>query len=309
MTMSTPVAQIGRGAVVAGFDGSPQARQAALWAAREAENLRRELVVVNALRAAFPELTVNPVAVALPDAATGAMAEEKTRKHAEHELAVIAAECARVAPTTEVRPHVVYGHPTEVLSRVAQEAALLVVGASGSTGLTRALLGSVAADLVHTTTTPVVVVRDDTIGQGHVVVGVDGSDVNARAVDFGFGFAARHGCDLVAVHAVTDRAVDVVTETEQWRQMRDEAYAVLAAALADHVERHPDVKVTRVVSFDSPAQALLDQATDATLLVVGSHGRGAVRRALLGSVSHALLYHAPCSIAVLRHGHEKGDQR
>ncbi|NKE62404.1 universal stress protein [Lentzea sp. PSKA42] len=136
--MSTPVSATGRGAVVAGFDGSPHARQAVLWAAQEAANRRRELVVVSAIRGAYPELTVNPGAVALPDA----MTDEGPRKHAERELAVVVAECARVAPEADVRPHVVYGHPTEVLTRVAQEAVLLVVGSSGSTGLTRALLGS-----------------------------------------------------------------------------------------------------------------------------------------------------------------------
>ncbi|SDM92930.1 Nucleotide-binding universal stress protein, UspA family [Lentzea albidocapillata subsp. violacea] len=302
--MSTPVSATGRGAVVAGFDGSSQARQAVLWAAREAANRQRELVVVNAIRGAYPELTVNPGAVALP----GAVTEEAPLERAEHELAVVVAECARVAPDIDVRPHVVYGHPTEVLSRVAEEAVLLVVGPVGTTGLTRALLGSVAADLVHTTTTPVVVARDETIDEGQVVVGVDGSDVSASAIGFGFDFAARHGCDLLAVHAVTDRPMDLATETAQWREIRDHADTVLAATLAGHGERYPDVKVTRTVSFDSPAQALLNQATNAVLLVVGSHGRGAVRRALLGSVSHALVYHAPCSVAVLRRGQEKGER-
>jgi nucleotide-binding universal stress UspA family protein len=300
--MSAPVTEIGRGAVVAGFDGSPRSREAVLWAAREAANRRRDLVVVTAVRAVYPELTVNPGAVALPDAST----EEAARKRAEHELALVVADCARVAPETEVRPQVVHGHPTEVLTRVAEEAVLLVVGPVGSTGLTRALLGSVAADLVHTTTTtPVVVARADTLDGGQVVVGVDGSDLSAPALGFGFDFAARHGCDLVAVHAVTDRAVDVVTETAQWREIRDEADKVLAAAIAGHGDRHPDVKAHPVVSFESPAQALLNQAANAALLVVGSHGRGAVRRMLLGSVSHAVVYHAPCSVAVLRRGQER----
>jgi nucleotide-binding universal stress UspA family protein len=296
--MSTAVAEIGRGAVVAGYDGSPRAHQAVLWAAREAGSRRRDLVVVHAIPGSFPELTVSPVAVAMPDAAT----EEISRKHAEDELALVVAECAQVAPHIEVRSHVVHGHPSEVLSRVAEEAVLLVAGSSGHTGLTRALLGSVTADLVHLTRTPVVVVRDEPHDDGQVVVGVDGSDLSAPAVGFGFDFdfAARHGCDLVAVHAVLDRAVDVVTESAQWRELRDEADALLARTIAGHREDHPGVKAQRVVSFDSPAQALLNQATNAALLVVGSHGRGAVRRALLGSVSHALVYHAPCSVAVLR---------
>jgi nucleotide-binding universal stress UspA family protein len=51
---------------------------------------------------------------------------------------------------------------------------------------------------------------------------------------------------------------------------------------------------------DRPAQALLDRADNAQLLVVGSHCHGIRRRVFLGSVSHAVLYHAPCPVAVVR---------
>ncbi|MEU8363779.1 universal stress protein [Nonomuraea sp. NPDC048882] len=41
-------------------------------------------------------------------------------------------------------------------------------------------------------------------------------------------------------------------------------------------------------------------ARDAELLVVGSHGYGTFAGMVLGSVSHALLHHAPCPLAVVR---------
>ncbi|MGW3470806.1 universal stress protein [Saccharopolyspora sp. NPDC000995] len=56
----------------------------------------------------------------------------------------------------------------------------------------------------------------------------------------------------------------------------------------------------QVITLEKPVEALLREAQEASLLVVGSHGRGRLRRAFLGSVSHAVASRAPCPVAVLR---------
>lgn len=38
----------------------------------------------------------------------------------------------------------------------------------------------------------------------------------------------------------------------------------------------------------------------ADLIVIGSHGRGGVKRALLGSVAEGVMRHAPCPVLVVR---------
>ncbi len=52
----------------------------------------------------------------------------------------------------------------------------------------------------------------------------------------------------------------------------------------------------------SPKELIVDEATRwaADLIVVGSHGRGAAGRFLLGSVSQAVAAHAPCSVEIVR---------
>jgi nucleotide-binding universal stress UspA family protein len=73
----------------------------------------------------------------------------------------------------------------------------------------------------------------------------------------------------------------------------------LAESLAGWSEKYPDVEVDRRVVLGQPVQTLVDAADGAQLLVVGSRGRGAVRSALLGSVSHGVAHLATCPVAVV----------
>jgi nucleotide-binding universal stress UspA family protein len=54
-----------------------------------------------------------------------------------------------------------------------------------------------------------------------------------------------------------------------------------------------------VVQERHPAEALIELASDADLLVVGSRGRGGFHQLALGSVTHALVLHATCPVVVV----------
>lgn len=62
------------------------------------------------------------------------------------------------------------------------------------------------------------------------------------------------------------------------------------------------LKVTSEIIEGSPKRAILDEAErwGADLIVVGSHGYGALNRFLLGSVSQAVALHAKCSVEIVR---------
>jgi nucleotide-binding universal stress UspA family protein len=291
------VSQSAHDAVVVGYDGSAAARQAARWATREAATRHRRLLIVSAFRWPLTELTQLRTEMVV-------LAEDPFRAEYQKLLDGLVAECQELAPDVEVRGDLVTGEPVDVLDRVSVQANLLVLGSSGHGTVHQVLLGSTSAELVRLAQAPVVVVRGGDEVRGRVVVGADGSETSARAVDFAFDFASRHGAELVAVHAWSDLPLDALAAVREWDVEWDEvseaARVVLAETLAGHAERYPDVPVRQVVATSKPVQALLDEAEGADLVVVGSHGRGAVRRMLLGSVSQAVLHYAKCPVAVLR---------
>lgn len=90
----------------------------------------------------------------------------------------------------------------------------------------------------------------------------------------------------------------VVPDVEE--AVREGARSALAAAA--ETARTGGVEAETVLLDGVPADELcaLAERREATLIVVGSHGWGPVRRLLFGSVSAAVLHHAPCPVLVVR---------
>ena len=131
-----------------------------------------------------------------------------------------------------------------------------------------------------------------------IVVGVDGSPSSQRAVRWAAQQAKLTGATLRAVSSwrwpnyitIVPPGVDLASDT---RRTLDE---VLQEALTGS----EDVSVTRHVIEGPPGPALLTQAQDASLLVVGAQGRAAFPGMLLGSVAEYCVRHGSCPVVVVR---------
>lgn len=195
------------------------------------------------------------------------------------------------------------GDPVAQLLDVSQRVDLLVLGSDFARGGSR-LRGVRGVRITAAAQCPVVVVPDDDLDERTgVVVGVDGSEASEKAVAFAAAEADRLGEPLTAV--MTWSPVPVPFEMDDYPEdyldrMQDLSTEALAIALAGLRQDYPDLSVTTVVEPGYPAAVIARTAHHARLLVVGSHGRGAMARFLLGSTSQALLGQLPTVTAVIR---------
>lgn len=141
-----------------------------------------------------------------------------------------------------------------------------------------------------------------------IVVGVDGSPSADRALAWAARQAELEHRPLVLLHS----ADPVVLHEPGWVGSTVVDYASLAAAL-DHAAHQmlrraraavgtaaPDVDVVPVLVRPGAREALVEASERARLLVLGSHGRGPVGSALIGSVSASVARHAACPVVVCR---------
>ncbi len=134
-----------------------------------------------------------------------------------------------------------------------------------------------------------------------IVVGYDASEQSAVAVRWAAAEAALAGADVLVVHVwgFADRPGGGAGSSPLGQ-------AVLAGvqAVADEgaeIVRRADasVAVSAVIGHGSPAQALVDRAHGARMLVLGRHGTGWFNEALTGSVATGAVQRATCPVVVV----------
>ncbi|WP_431985909.1 universal stress protein [Streptomyces griseoflavus] len=283
--------------LVVGVDGSDSSLEAVDWAVDEAARLGLSLRLVHASLWERYE-------GGLPSFGTGRPAEEVLAEH----IAASAAERARLRdPELKVSSEVVPDDAVSALLHAAHESSALVTGSRGRGGIAGMLLGSVSLTVAARAVCPVVVVRGgepDRQGfPGRVVVGLGDSAEDSDAVRFAFREAEARGCDLHAVRAWRRPAHEHVDRPliadDAAGAGEERASALLTDALRDAARDHPRVEVRRQVVEGPAHKALLDASSGADLVVVGARRRHGHVGLQLGRVSHALLHHAGCPVAVV----------
>ncbi|RDI55250.1 universal stress protein [Nocardia mexicana] len=144
-----------------------------------------------------------------------------------------------------------------------------------------------------------------------ILVAVDGSAISYQAVAWAAVDAELRRCPL---HLITSSAFPTgygfgaaLGESEvEW--LREDARRILteASRIAHDAVPGDTISVTTELTFDLIIPTMIDRSRTARMIVVGNRGRGAIGRAVLGSVSTALSRHARCPVAVV-HGSSQAD--
>jgi nucleotide-binding universal stress UspA family protein len=176
---------------------------------------------------------------------------------------------------------------------------LVCMGTRGHRGIGELLLGSVAHHVVAHASVPVLLVGPkvkevpDTVRR--LVACVDGSPQAQAALTVADRLRRRLGAELFLVEVVDP---DIGSPGDTFD-------SVEVSRIAHQVDRGPHADVDfDVLHGPHPAAAIVDytKGIDATVLVVGTHGRTGVRSALLGSVAQAVVAASPLPTLVVPPG-------
>ncbi|MEW2611173.1 universal stress protein [Streptomyces sp. NPDC047880] len=310
--------------IVVGIDGSAEGLAAAHWAAHEAQRRGTGLSVIHVWH---PHPHPPPY-----------VPMDSTERHWAEQLLREAVRSVRAAhPDLRITDRLVCDATVAGLLKAAADADLLVLGSRGLGALGGFLMGSVSQRVVGRSARPVVLVRagrsaaDEHLPASdgvapeeipetpyrQVVLGLQTDRPCDELIEFAFDAARRRGTGLRVVHAFrtafrpapvpsmplvspAPEGPPVIPRPQAGTQADEEG--TVAAVLRPWREKYPAVPVTETVTEGRAAVVLVQAAQDAGLLVVGRRGTDHQVGVHTGPVTHAVLHHVGCPVAVVPHG-------
>ena len=149
-----------------------------------------------------------------------------------------------------------------------------------------------------------------------IVVPLDGSRLSTQAIPYATEVGKRFGAEIILVRVISAHGLAPVPEvqnaensnstdimqTEEIDDIDNAAYAKRYLINWAQSLKSQGVKVSYEVLVGNPAKAImqLSEAQQASLIVMISHGKGAFRRAIMGSVADEILRHSSIPVLIVR---------
>ncbi|NTU77787.1 MAG: universal stress protein [Chloroflexales bacterium] len=297
-------------AIMVPLDGSSMAEQALPMAARVARATGAALHLVHVHVAASRD----PISIeGLP-----VVDEELRSLAAEHERVYLERVAATVAGD-RLRPIVTRldGGVVHVLTSYARDiqAGLIIMTTHGRSGFAHLWLGSVAEALVRVTGTPLLLLRPNAQGVlidrpfKRVLIPLDGSPLAEEILSHAVALASLDGGEVVALRVIDTLPVPAAMPFHERFRIDEGTLARERAEAELYLQRvvaklAPAIVHPRVIDAEQPARAILETATavGADLVAVTTHGRSAVTRVPISSVTDKVLRAATQPLLILRPG-------
>lgn len=297
--------------ILAPTDFSSSTEVACSLAARLANRLEAELLVIHVIPTAEMALKVGTVA-------------DRTREEILNKSYkglrvwfedVVPGELRRFL-TVEV--HIAVGEPAlEIASAASSKGAdLIVMATHGRSGIGHLVMGSVTESVLRTAPAPVLALRAGQEGRPltevkRILWATDLSPASEEAWRYALMFADTLSAEVSLLHVVNSTELAGIADmpvppSAGWLEGQ------LAAIEKELVTRQREVEslglsARRKVTVGPPAVAIVAeaQAEQVDLIVMGTHGRTGLTHILLGSVAEAVLRKAPCPVLVVRAKRER----
>jgi nucleotide-binding universal stress UspA family protein len=211
------------------------------------------------------------------------------------------------------------GEPDEeIVTAAGQRGVQMIAMASHGRGaIGRAIFGSVADRVARTAPVPVLILRtpdedaDSDVVVSRIVIPLDGSEIASRALPVASEIAKQLAAPVHVVRAVdaalalpmasgvfgAGPVVDADVTDQIWQEAEEEARSTVTAAVSRlKVE---GIDASGGIVNGSPFFAISEVIEPGDLLILTSHGRGGVRRWLLGSVAEKLVREADAPVMLV----------
>lgn len=137
-----------------------------------------------------------------------------------------------------------------------------------------------------------------------LVVPVDGSEHSKKAFKLALTMANGQDTEIVLLnvqHTFNTPNVKRFVSTQQIREYQDELSKEAFEKILSDANIADDVKISKKVRIGDAGTEICKEANErnATVIVMGCRGIGAIKSAVLGSVSYSVVHHAPCPVTIV----------
>lgn len=209
------------------------------------------------------------------------------------------------------------------LIALSEGCSLIVAGSHGRNLANEMLLGGTASELLHNAKLPTLIIRLKTDPhtaravvarktcdfKRHILFATDFSDHSTRAFEYLKELVATEVDHVTLLHVQNKTALE-----RHLKERLDEFNAIDHQRLEALKQRLTAVGAAQVkikIPFGSPADEILrcSQKINASLIVMGSHGRGYISEMFLGSVSHNIARNSEAPILLIPRPYHKPDSK
>ncbi len=136
-----------------------------------------------------------------------------------------------------------------------------------------------------------------------IIVGVDGSDNSLRATKKAISLSKQLKIDVVAIYVVNVTPLSNVLSPEQiydiWKKaIEDEA--VKSLDKVEEIAKKMNAEIKTMMIKGDPSEEIIKEANENDLIVVGSKGKSAIDRVIMGSVSEKVVHHSNATVIIVK---------